>query len=80
MRVNLSKYEKVKIIYTQNQLDFVVDFIMKKYTSNKIGYTINVVSDTKRTSVIYVRKDRFDEFRFLCKYTNIEVRKEFELR
>lgn len=80
MRVNVNKFEKVKIVYTQDQLDFVVDFIMKKYTTNKVGYTINVVSDTKRTSVIYVRKDKFDEFRFVCKYTNIEIRKEFEVR
>ena len=80
MRVNVSKFEKVKIVYTQDQLDFVVDFIMKKYTTNKVGYTINVVSDTKRTSVIYVRKDKFDEFKFVCKYTNIEIRKEFEVR
>lgn len=80
MRVNVNKFEKVKIVYTQDQLDFVVDFIMKKYTTNKVGYTINVVSDTKRTSVIYVRKDKFDEFKFVCKYTNIEIRKEFEVR
>lgn len=80
MRVNVNKFEKVKIVYTQDQLDFVVDFIMKKYTTNKVGYTINVVSDTKRTSVIYVRKDKFDEFKFVCKHTNIEIRKEFEVR
>ena len=80
MRVNVNKFEKVKIVYTQDQLDFVVDFIMKKYTTNKVGYTINVVSDTKRTSVIYVRKDKYDEFKFVCKYTNIEIRKEFEVR
>ena len=80
MRVNLNKYEKVKIVYTQEKLDFVVNFILRKYTTNKVGYTIKVMSDTKRSSVIYVRKDKFDEFMLVCKNTNIEVRKEFEVR
>lgn len=80
MRVNLDKYEKVKIVYTQDKLDFVVDFIMKKYTTNKIGYTIKVINETKRSSVIYVKKTIFDEFMLVCKNTGIEVRKEFEVR
>lgn len=80
MRVNLNKYEKVKIIYTQDKLEFVVDFILRKYTTNKIGYTIKVINETKRSSVIYVKKINFDEFMLVCKNTGIEVRKEFEVR
>ena len=80
MRVNLDKYEKVKIIYTQDKLDFVVNFILRKYTTNKIGYTIKVINETKRSSVIYVKKVNFDEFMLVCKNTGIEVRKEFEVR
>lgn len=80
MRVNLDKYEKVKIVYTQDKLDFVVNFILRKYTTNKIGYTIKVINETKRSSVIYVKKPNFDEFMLVCKNTGIEVRKEFEVR
>lgn len=80
MRVNLDKYEKVKIVYTQEKLDFVVNFILRKYTTNKIGYTIKVINETKRSSVIYVKKVNFDEFMLICKNTGIEVRKEFEVR
>jgi len=80
MRVNLDKYEKVKIVYTQDKLDFVVNFILRKYTTNKIGYTIKVINETKRSSVIYVKKTIFDEFMLICKNTGIEVRKEFEVR
>lgn len=80
MRVNLDKYEKVKIVYTQEKLDFVVNFILRKYTTNKIGYTIKVINDTKRSSVIYVKKTIFDEFMLVCKNTGIEVRKEFEVK
>lgn len=80
MRVNLDKYEKIKIVYTQDKLDFVVNFILRKYTTNKIGYTIKVINDTKRSSVIYVKKANFDEFMLVCKNTGIEVRKEFEVR
>ena len=80
MRVNLDKYEKVKIVYTQDKLDFVVNFILRKYTTNKVGYTIKVINDTKRSSVIYVKKVNFDEFMLVCKNTGIEVRKEFEVR
>ena len=80
MRVNLDKYEKVKIVYTQDKLDFVVNFILRKYTTNKIGYTIKVINETKRSSVIYVKKTIFDEFMLVCKNTRIEVRKEFEVR
>ena len=80
MRVNLNKYEKVKIIYTQEKLDFVVNFILRKYTTNKVGYTIKVINETKRSSVIYVKKVNFDEFMLVCKNTGIEVRKEFEVR
>ena len=80
MRVNLDKYEKVKIVYTQDKLDFVVNFILRKYTTNKAGYTIKVINDTKRSSVIYVKKVAFDEFMLVCKNTGIEVRKEFEVR
>ena len=80
MRVNLDKYEKVKIVYTQDKLDFVVNFILRKYTTNKVGYTIKVINDTKRSSVIYVKKVNFDEFMLVCKNTGIEVRKEFEAR
>lgn len=80
MRVNLDKYEKVKIVYTQDKLDFVVNFILRKYTTNKVGYTIKVINDTKRSSVIYVKKMNFDEFMLVCKNTGIEVRKEFEVR
>ena len=80
MRVNLDKYEKVKIVYTQDKLDFVVNFILRKYTTNKVGYAIKVINDTKRSSVIYVKKVNFDEFMLVCKNTGIEVRKEFEVR
>lgn len=80
MRVNLDKYEKVKIVYTQEKLDFVVNFILRKYTTNKIGYTIKVINETKRSSVIYIKKVNFDEFMLVCKNTGIEVRKEFEVK
>jgi len=71
-----NEVEVIKIIYRQNQLDFVEHYIMKKYCPNKVGYTIKVIDDCKRASKIMVYKDRIDELIWLCSECNIEVRQE----
>ena len=70
------RYEVVKLIYKQYQLNFVEEFILKKYCPNKMGYTIKVLKNNMRSSKILVRKDKLDELCFLCSNCNIGVRQE----
>ena len=75
-RIKKREVEAVKIIYRQNQLDFVEHYIMRKYCPSKVGYTIKVIDERTRLSKIMVYKDLTDELIWLCSNCNIEVRQE----
>lgn len=71
-------YRRLRVIWTQDKLE-VFDFIRDRYSDKKRGYTIKIIDDKNRSSILWLKETKMSEIKLICRNCGITLRDEFTL-
>ena len=71
-------YRKLKVVYSQDKIE-MFEFIKDKYCCNNKSYTIRVIDDTWRSTILWVKESKIMDVKLLCRNCGIKLKDEFDL-
>ena len=72
-------YKRVDFICPDNEImNFVFDFINKKYGRKETGYNVHVGEDGTLSFTLFIRRDKIDDVLYLSKFIHFIVLTDFD--